>query len=774
MNINSKLHLNTLLILLLLLLFVGISFVFFSSSRDRIERLVMLEIIEEQAFELEVNINEHARAVLHYIRFPEEVTLNKINDSQFDLELHLGDFMRSTKGLAPHLSLEKIRKIDKEHKFTGDEIVSATQSLHERLQQFRAKVRSIDKLIDEEFQNAIQFSDADIYIKLESALDIEINIHEAFAAVEGYALAFDIKFLTQIADAKSDFNSFVERYRNTNTTTEEEVMLNEIEKTFFSALEDGNRIIILTDTLNKRLLYFEQQLNQIDQILDEEIQFFFHQEHQDESKKMEDLILYTSIFFILSAVIIFLIVGGTGFLVSRGIIEGVKNLSEGLEQFGEGNLDFQIRSSSSSSNELALLADDCNRMARNLRQTTISRDALIDEVGVRKQVEKELETSRSRFAGILEIAQDAIISISESQHIIIFNEGAEATFGYTEKEVLGRPIDFLIPERFRKDHYKHVNGFAGSDLDTRQMGDGRELFGLHKNGVEFPVEATISKLLSNGVMIFTVIMRDISDRKKTEQQLQEYNISLKKAVDQKELEMQKLNGRLLRQEKLATLGKISGNIAHELRNPLGAINQSVFYLRRLVERGKVDEHIDKFASNLELINSELDSANTVITNLLDATQKKPLTRSLVDMEKLTVETVNNSTLTRTLDIKFQLEPSPFLVDVDPEQFRQIITNLLANAAQNSKDNMQVTIRARFLSDIGQALIQIEDNGPGIVEENINKVFEPLFTTREMGTGLGLSICKQIIENHHGTIVLSNGKKQGTLVEIRLPMKESDE
>ncbi len=383
----------------------------------------------------------------------------------------------------------------------------------------------------------------------------------------------------------------------------------------------------------------------------------------------------------------------------------------------------------------------------------------------------ELESSRTQLTSILEIAQDAIISINELQHIIIFNKGAEATFGYSEEEMFGKPLDILIPEKSRKAHRTHVNNFAKSEVDTNQMGPQMNLFGRHKNGSTFPIEATISKLLSNGTIVFTVILRDISIRKNIEKQLQDHSILLEQAVEQKTIEMQSLTERLVRQEKLATVGQISANIAHELRNPLGAIKQVVFYLGRLIEKGEVDKFNEKIDGCLKLINSELDIGDAVITNLLDATRSKSLSPVLVDLEKLTHEAVNSSRLLSMLDIQFQLEPNPFFVFVDVDQFRQVIINLLTNVSQTGKQGVQATVRARVLLDINQTLIQVEDNGPGIEAGVIDKVFEPLFTTRQMGIGLGLSICKQIVENHCGTIVLSNKKAQGTVVEIQLPMSE---
>ncbi len=184
MKIRSRFQLNMFLTLGFFLLYLAISLFFFSNSTKKITHLVLLETIEESLFELEVNIGEHARAVLHYTWFPDEPTLSKIEDSQLDLELHLSEFLSATTSAVSRESVDKIRQIDLEHKTFGDALVSITQQRNKTLAMFRAKVRIIDELIDEEFQAAISVSDPDIFVKLEAALDMEVNVGEAFATVD--------------------------------------------------------------------------------------------------------------------------------------------------------------------------------------------------------------------------------------------------------------------------------------------------------------------------------------------------------------------------------------------------------------------------------------------------------------------------------------------------------------------------------------------------------------------------------------------------------------
>ncbi len=141
----------------------------------------------------------------------------------------------------------------------------------------------------------------------------------------------------------------------------------------------------------------------------------------------------------------------------------------------------------------------------------------ITDISDKKLAEQALQASQARFAGILEIANDAIITVDASQRITLFNQGAEKIFGYTADEVLGQPLDLLLSAGIRAIHRQHVTAFVESVGKARRMGDRREIFGRRKDGTEFPAEASISKLEINGEKVFTTILRDISDRKQAEQ-----------------------------------------------------------------------------------------------------------------------------------------------------------------------------------------------------------------------------------------------------------------
>jgi len=226
--------------------------------------------------------------------------------------------------------------------------------------------------------------------------------------------------------------------------------------------------------------------------------------------------------------------------------------------------------------------------------------------------------------------------------------------------------------------------------------------------------------------------------------------------------------RLIRQEKLAAVGKISASIAHELRNPLGAVKQASYYLNRLHLSGQLNADNPKVREHLALIEAEINTTDRVIRDLLDTTRMRPCQPEKVDLSALIMEAADRTEVKHCLQFRLNIEPENKWIWADPVQLRQVLLNLFTNAMHACLPDGLLTVRAGAIDSDQWYEILVQDNGRGIEPEVIDQVFEPLYTSKAKGTGLGLSICRQIIENHEGRITLCSEPGQGTAVQILLP------
>jgi len=267
------------------------------------------------------------------------------------------------------------------------------------------------------------------------------------------------------------------------------------------------------------------------------------------------------------------------------------------------------------------------------------------------------------------------------------------------------------------------------------------------------------------------VNKDITDRKLVEERIRNQNLLLEKAAADKQREMEELFDKLLRQEKLATIGKLTGSIAHELRNPLGAVRQSVYFLRRLLQQGKLEGTNPKVQEHLTLIETELETASQVIADVLELTRMKPLQACSNDLGTLLKNAVSLCLIPEEIQMTTDLDPDPFPVWADPVQFRQVLINLINNAVQAIKGKGHIRVQARIIPADQRAEIEIRDTGTGIAQDALPKIFEPLYTTKASGTGLGLCVCKEIMEKHQGQISVHSQPETGTVVKLFLPQPE---
>jgi len=247
--------------------------------------------------------------------------------------------------------------------------------------------------------------------------------------------------------------------------------------------------------------------------------------------------------------------------------------------------------------------------------------------------------------------------------------------------------------------------------------------------------------------------------------------SLEQKVQERTKALKETQNQLLQTEKLASLGKLSASIAHEINNPLAGILTFSKLLIRILEEGAAPATArETFLKNLKLIERETDRCRGIVRNLLDFARQRPLVLGPVDVCRALDESL--TLLADTIKVQnIALEKSyagPLVVNADFGQIRQSFVNILLNACEVMPKVGRLGVSAASPDGGRTVAIAISDTGPGISPENMTRIFDPFFTTKEMGTGLGLSVVYGIVEKHGGTMRASSSPS-GTTMTITLPL-----
>ncbi len=228
-------------------------------------------------------------------------------------------------------------------------------------------------------------------------------------------------------------------------------------------------------------------------------------------------------------------------------------------------------------------------------------------------------------------------------------------------------------------------------------------------------------------------------------------------------ERRQMQERLLVSERLATLGQFSGNIAHELRNPLGVIDSSVYYLKTRLKDAdeKTQQHLDR-------IKSSVVSSTAIIESLLNLTRMEKPRLGRLNLIAITADAIAASKVPSAVSIVNKFSEDEVAINADGEQLRMAFKNVIKNAVEAMDGKGTLTVTAHTTAD-GKAEVSFTDTGPGIAAENLERVFQPLFSTKAKGIGLGLSIAKTIINKHGGTIEAKSEPGKGANIIIKFPL-----
>jgi PAS domain S-box-containing protein len=395
-----------------------------------------------------------------------------------------------------------------------------------------------------------------------------------------------------------------------------------------------------------------------------------------------------------------------------------------------------------------------------------------DRVFEKKLVHVELELERvtekerqargearieRRFRELLEAAPDAIIEVDREGHIVLLNLVTEKLFGYSRQELLGQPVELLIPESVRAGHVRRREGYWNHPA-TRPMGSGLTLEGRRKDGSQFPVEISLSPVHSEEGLRITAVIRDISERKQAEDQIRAMREKYTHELELRNREVEHANQ--LKSEFLASM-------SHELRTPLHTVIGFAELLGEEIEGPLNDKqkrfigHIHKDSLHLlELINDVLDLSKIEAGGLR-------IRRESLDLQSGVEEAI--SSIRPRATAKFiTLESAvsaatPILAD--PLRFKQILYNLLSNAVKFTPEGGKIRVEAQLGG--GYAEISVTDTGIGIPSERHADIFDKFYqlgaTTKGIreGTGLGLAITRALVEEHGGRIWVASEPGKGS-------------
>jgi len=368
-------------------------------------------------------------------------------------------------------------------------------------------------------------------------------------------------------------------------------------------------------------------------------------------------------------------------------------------------------------------------------------------------------------------------------------------FGYHKKDIELLELDILSSG---KDTYTEYD----AKIYLRKAIEGKsQVFDwqtIKKNGELFWVEVALKKINLKGVDRMLAVVRDINDKKENTLQLALYRNRLKDLVNQRTKELEQANEelhvsndnllqqkeeltvtvgelqltqkRLIKSEKMASLGVLSAGIAHEINNPLNFIQGGLFGLNNYFNE-KAENHKENVAPLLNAISVGVERASGIVSSLNNFSRTDDTKTVACDIHQIidgSLLMLNNK-IKDKVEIKKEYTKQKFKLIGNEGQLHQIMVNVLLNASQSITNKGKIRIHTKI--DNKNLIISVNDNGSGISEENLAKIFDPFFTTKAVGegTGLGLSISLKIIENHKGQIAYKSEINKGTEVIITLPV-----
>lgn len=393
----------------------------------------------------------------------------------------------------------------------------------------------------------------------------------------------------------------------------------------------------------------------------------------------------------------------------------------------------------------------------------------ITDITERKQVEDALQDSELWMRSIYNSLDEAVLVVNPEREFVNANDAALRIFGYSAQEIFNSSTELFHVDH---QHYLEFGDRIKQAFSVDQVAN-FEFVAKRKNGEVFPTEHTVSPLkYSDGTLKGIVsVVRDISRRKQAEEEIIKHRDHLEEMVQERTRELHDAQDELVRKERLFTLGQLTATVSHELRNPLGAMRPSLFIINK--NSDKTDKRV-QYA--IELIDRNIDRCDRIIDDLLGFTRITKLTRQATRINEWLESVIDEQDIVKNVQLEKDFFPNDVELEVDVERLRRAVINIVDNACHAMLNDSQTEalkgacLRIKTRSDGQRIKIIISDNGAGIPESVLEKVFEPLFSTKGFGVGLGMPTVKQIMEQHDGGIEIDTEVDKGTTVTLWLPIE----
>jgi PAS domain S-box-containing protein len=358
--------------------------------------------------------------------------------------------------------------------------------------------------------------------------------------------------------------------------------------------------------------------------------------------------------------------------------------------------------------------------------------------------------SDALLAETVSLAADAIICVDGKHQITFFNDGARRIFGWTAEEVLGRPLDMLLPQRFQRIHNKHVDEFGKAPVAARKMGERSVIVGVRKSGEEFPAEAAIAKASHEVGPVYSVVLRDVTAQRRAEE----------------------LTTRLLAESALALKARdeVLGLVSHDLRNPVNAVKMLAGAILRVGSGEDPSALPPVVREHAEVMLQAASQMDALIQDLLDVTRleagKMRLNLQPIDVAeavRTVLETLTPESKERGIALRMETMAGLPKTFADRDRIVQVMSNLVGNAMKYSPNGGSVRVTIGVERDI--VMVSVIDNGMGIVADELPYVFDRFWQskrTNRSGAGLGLAISRGIVNAHGGEMSISSAHGKGTL------------